>query len=95
MYARRTNRLTHALRAIAFACGGEAGAQLAKHLRMLISPDTLLRLIRSNSFSEMATPRVLASTTLLYAEVSGMDQFWWTWKNTVRWICWKDGRQKD
>ena len=58
-YAQRTDRLTHALQAIAFACGGEAGAQLATHLRMRISADTLLRLIRHYSFSETATPRIL------------------------------------
>ncbi|MBN1452739.1 MAG: transposase [Anaerolineales bacterium] len=58
-YAHRTDRLTHSLQAIAFACGGEAGAQLASHLRMRTSGDTLLRLIRHYSFAEAATPRVL------------------------------------
>lgn len=58
-YARRTDRLTHSLQAIAFACGGEAGAQLAGHLCMRISADTLIRLIRHYSFAETASPRVL------------------------------------
>lgn len=45
-HARRTSRLTVILRAVAFACGGEQGAQLAERLGFAASPDTLLREIR-------------------------------------------------
>lgn len=45
-YARKTCRLDNALTWLAFALGGEAGARTAERLRMKISGDTLLRLIR-------------------------------------------------
>jgi transposase len=45
--ARRTVRLTGALRDIGFTAGGEAGARLARRLRMPTSGDTLLRLLRA------------------------------------------------
>lgn len=45
-YAQRTERLTAALGAIAFALGGQAGSRLAAKLSMPTSGDTLLRVIR-------------------------------------------------
>lgn len=45
-HARKTNRLTTILGAIALACGGEEGARFADRLGVNISPDTLLREIR-------------------------------------------------
>ena len=44
--ARRTDRQRDALLAIAVALGGEAGARMAAQLGYVVSPDTLLRLIR-------------------------------------------------
>lgn len=38
-YARRSARLTMALRCLAFACGGEEGARLSDRLGMTTSPD--------------------------------------------------------
>lgn len=58
-YARNTGRLDAALSCIAFACGGEGGARLADDLGMPISPDTLLRRIRSSPSRCFTTPRVL------------------------------------
>jgi transposase len=58
-YAHRTNRLANQQRRIAFEAGGEAGARLLNTLRMPVSHDTLLSLIRSVPETEMNTPRVL------------------------------------
>jgi transposase len=65
-YARRTLRQAEALVEIAFAQGGKAGAQLAKHLAMPTSRDTLLRLIRSTPVPTRQPPQVL-----------GLDDFAW------------------
>lgn len=46
-YARRTTRLTDVFTLIGFALGGEAGQRLVKGLGLSASPDTLLRLIRT------------------------------------------------
>ena len=59
VYGHRTCRLTDALCEIAFANGGEAGAQLADCLRMPISADTLLRIIRKFPISNEPTPSIL------------------------------------
>jgi hypothetical protein len=40
---RQTVRLQQALEQIGYALGGEAGARLARHLSILVSPDTILR----------------------------------------------------
>src|SRR5215212_11663963 len=45
-YARKTERLEHALSLVGFALGGEAGYRLAVELGMVTSPDTLLRRLR-------------------------------------------------
>ena len=65
-YARRTLRQAEALTEVAFAVGGQAGAQLAKRLAMPTSRDTLLRLIRSTDVPLRKTPQVL-----------GLDDFAW------------------
>ena len=57
--ARRTLRLTDALGAIGFACGGAAGARLATHLRMPTSGDTLLRILRATPAREVLPPTVI------------------------------------
>src|SRR5205807_2137074 len=62
--ARRTQRLTQALRDIGFAAGGEAGARLAARLRMRTSADTLLRILRATAPAD-APP----------ATVIGIDDF--------------------
>jgi len=56
-YAQRTARLGQALQAIAFGLGGEAGSRLATQLQMLVSADTLLRLIRKWSAPQPPTPK--------------------------------------
>ena len=66
-YARHTNRLKEKQLSVAFAAGGEGGARLLRGLGMprrealpaLLSPDTLLRLIRNAKEPEVETPRVL------------------------------------
>lgn len=62
--ARRTPRLTQALRDIGFAAGGETGSRLAARLCMGTSADTLLRLLR-------ATPAPVVPA----ATVIGIDDF--------------------
>jgi transposase len=58
-YARRTNRLASRQQRVAFALGGEAGANLSTIMDMTTSPDTLLRLIHNTPEREVKTPRVL------------------------------------
>lgn len=58
-YARHTTRLAEVFTLIGFALGGEAGKRLATGMGLCTSPDTLLRLIRTHSESQMPTPRVL------------------------------------
>lgn len=58
-FARRTDRLTIILQAIAFTAGGEAGSRLTADLCMQTSGDTLLRILRSKTLPEASTPRVL------------------------------------
>jgi transposase len=57
--ARRTERQRTALRRIAIANGGEAGARLATALGYRVSPDTLLRLLRADPEADLATPAAL------------------------------------
>jgi transposase len=56
-YARSTDRLADAHRAIGFALGGEAGSRLAQHLDMPTSPDTLLCRVKSSPDEPIAAPR--------------------------------------
>jgi transposase len=58
-HARKTQRLIATLRALALACGGEVGAQLAQRLEMPTSPDTLLREIRRSTCESQVRVRVL------------------------------------
>ena len=51
--------MTTYLRQVAFVVGGEAGARLLHAVGILVSPDTLLRLIRNTPEPEVKTPRVL------------------------------------
>jgi transposase len=58
-YARRTTRLGEALRLLAFALGGEAGARFIARLGLAASPATLLRIIRRTTCPTSPSPRVL------------------------------------
>lgn len=58
-YAHRTNRLIDFHREIGFSAGGEGGSRLASQLKMPISPDTILRLIRTTPDKENEPPRVV------------------------------------
>lgn len=57
--AQRTCRLTQALQTLGFALSGEAAARLSGHLRMAVSADTLLRIVRQTAHVHHPTPRVL------------------------------------
>src|SRR5262245_15278947 len=70
-YARKTNRLIAALRAIGMAIGGQAGARLATYLRLSASAATLLRLVRGTPMP--ATPALQAV---------GVDE--WAWRRGHR-----------
>jgi transposase len=61
-FARRTERLRTVHHQLGLALGGEAGARLAGHLAMPVSPETLLRLVVRGAAGRAAppTPRVLA-----------------------------------
>ncbi len=58
-YARRTKRCDTQLQSIGLMLGGNAGARLAKIMGVLVSSDTLLRLVRALEMPERATPEVL------------------------------------
>jgi len=70
-YARRTTRLLHALRAIGFTVGGEAGARLTRHLHLPTSASTLLRALKALLPPSTSPVRVL-----------GVDD--WAWKKGQR-----------
>ncbi len=55
-HAQRTDRLTTAVRAVAFALRGQAGRRLAVKLNMPTSGDTLLRIIRRTPACEGRKP---------------------------------------
>ncbi len=59
VYVRKSQRLHNYLGSIAFALGGKAGAALAKAGGMMTSGTSLLRLIRTTTIAQKATPRVL------------------------------------
>ncbi|CAG1006725.1 hypothetical protein ANAEL_03451 [Anaerolineales bacterium] len=59
VHAQRTRRLDLALEAVAFALGGQAGQRLALKLRMPVSGDTLLRLIRRTCLLAPDAPVVI------------------------------------
>lgn len=57
--AQRTQRLSWALRIIAYAVGGQAGSQLATKLNMPTSGDTMLRMIRQTPAPEIPEPEII------------------------------------
>jgi transposase len=57
--SRRTRRLAEALMVVGFALGGKPGAQLAQHLGMPTSPDTVLRCLRHAPLPRTDPPRVV------------------------------------
>lgn len=58
-HARKTTRLQTALLCLGLACGGEGGTRLCERLGMVVSPDTLLRNIRSATIGDVESPRVV------------------------------------
>jgi transposase len=58
-FARRTVRQSEIIRLVGLAVGSRAGSRLTKRLQMMVSPSTMLRLLRQTPQSAYATPRVL------------------------------------
>ena len=58
-YARRTTRLDELLQVMAFEMSAEAVARVSRQLKVQISPDTVLRLIRATTIPEEENVRVL------------------------------------
>ena len=58
-YARRTVQLDELLSLVAFANGGECGSRVAAEMRIMISPQSLLRLIRRRGVGATVCGRVL------------------------------------
>jgi transposase len=58
-YARRTQRLNQSLWQIAYALGGKPGSRLAIQLRMPVSRDTLLRILRESHSTQPSFPRII------------------------------------
>jgi transposase len=58
-HAQRTGRLTETVRCLGSEAGGEAGARMATRLRMPLSGDTVLRILRCRPAPAQPTPRVL------------------------------------
>jgi transposase len=57
--ARRTRRLTEVVRVIGLGIGGQAGQRLATRLRIRISADTILRIVRQTLLPAVGRPKVL------------------------------------
>jgi transposase len=57
--AQRTQRLTHSLRVLGLALGGQHGARIADQFHMQLSADTLLRIIRATPSPDLPPPRVV------------------------------------
>jgi transposase len=70
-YARRTVRLAVVVEAIALALGGEGGARILAALGIVISPDTLLDMIRGAARPAAPPPQIL-----------GIDD--WSWRRGRR-----------
>ena len=58
-YARRTQRQTNQLHSIGLALGGKAGARMAKSLKITVSPDTILNLVRRLPLPATGEVRIL------------------------------------
>jgi len=58
-YARHTFRLNQLLELIGFVIGRQPGARAANKMALNVSPDTLLRRVRTADHSEHTTPKVL------------------------------------
>lgn len=69
-YARRTQRVTTALKHLGVELGGNGAARLARQLRLNFSPTTLLRLIRQIPLPASPSPRII-----------GLDD--WAWRRRV------------
>ncbi|OWJ69230.1 ISL3 family transposase [Inquilinus limosus] len=66
-WARRTARLDHIIRHLGLALGGRPAAGLARRLRLPVSNDTLLRVVRRHGGSRLIPPTVI-----------GIDD--WAWR---------------
>ncbi len=73
-YARRTLRMEQALRWLALALGGEAGARTAQRLGLGVSGETLLRHLRRMPLARKPVP--------IAPRVLGMDD--WAWRKGQR-----------
>jgi len=58
-YAQRTGRFTESVRVLGSDAGGEAGARVATRLRMPLSGDTVLRILRRAPVLVQPTPQIL------------------------------------
>lgn len=58
-YARRTARLTEAVRQVAFEVSAEAARRLLKHFQIQVSGDTLLRIIRQTPLCSNVSPQII------------------------------------
>jgi transposase len=58
-YARRTNWLSDLMQLLAFEMSAEAAARVARQMRIEISPDTILRLVRTATITRGENVRVL------------------------------------
>jgi transposase len=59
-WARRTLRLTARLLAIGLALGGAAGVRLSRHFGLIVSRNTLLRVIRRTPYPAIISPQILS-----------------------------------
>lgn len=57
-FGRRTSRLQNIIHHLGLALAGRPGQSLARRLLLPVSKDTLLRVVRSRSPEECATPRI-------------------------------------
>ena len=77
-YARMTNRLSEALQSLGFATCGEVGERFAPKLGMRVSGPTLLRRMRTHSYTPPHPCAFWALTTGPGKRARPMARFWWS-----------------
>ena len=86
-YSRRTTTLDALLKWIAFEMSAETASRVCKRLKIQMSPDSLLRLIRKTDFNQKQVVRVLGVDDWATKKGKAMARSWAIWKSIKRLNC--------